>query len=171
MHMKTCIFLLVVVLCSVSASVAQTLEMDSTTGKLMYRRVVKLDSVEAGVLYERARQWLVRAYKSADDVLQYENKTEGKLMGRGLWIPAASVNNEKNEHVIIIECRDGRVRYTFTDFVRETYDTTLGRQRKALEAIKFMKKASQDYYAKEAARMGGELEKALLSKDKKDDGW
>lgn len=170
--MKTCIFLLVVVLCSVSASVAQTLEMDSTTGKLMYRRVVKLDSVEAGDLYELARQWVVRAYVSADDVLQYESKEEGKLMGRGVWRPAVSLNNEKNEHVIVIECRDGRVRYTFTDFVTETFDTTLGRQRKALESVKMFKKSTQEYYAKKAAEVGADLEKALrVEPSKKSDGW
>ena len=173
MYMKTCLFLLVVLLCSVSAF-GQELEMDSTTGKLMYRRVVTVDSAKAGDLYELARQWFVRAYVSADDVLQYESKAEGKLMGRGVWRPAVSLNNEKNEHVIVIECRDGRVRYTFTDFVTETYDTTLGLQRKALESVKMFKKTTQGYYAKKAADLGAELEKALRGGSelkKKDDGW
>lgn len=166
--MKTFIFLLLVQVCSVSA---QELEMDSTTGKWMYRKVVVLDSMKASDLYERSRQWIARAYMSADDVIQYENKEEGKLMGRGYWKMAMSLNNEKKEHVIIIECKDGRVRYTFTDFVRETYSTTLGRERKPLESIKFMKKLAQNAFALEAAQSGAELEKALKPTVKKDDGW
>lgn len=169
--MKTWLIFLLVLLCSISAF-GQQLEMDSTTGKWMYRQVVRLDSVKAGDLYERARQWLVLAYKSADDVIQYENKEEGKLMGRGVWKPPISLNNEKNWHVIILECRDGRVRYTFTDFVTETYDITLGRQMKALEAVKMFKKTTQQYYAKESARMGADLEKSLrVASSGKDEGW
>lgn len=162
-----------VMLCSVSAF-GQELSMDSTTGKWMYRRMVAVDSMNMWDLYERSRQWMVRAYVSADDVIQYESKEEGKLMGRGNWKVQYSLNNERMEHILIIECRDGRVRYTFTDFVRETYDSTLGRQRKALESITFMKKAARDGFAKEATRTGEDLEKALRSASelkKKDDGW
>ena len=93
-------------------------------------------------------------------------------MGRGVWIPAMSLNNQKNWHVIVLECRDDRVRYTFTDFVEETYDVTLGRQKKALEDVKMFKKTNQDYYAKLAAGMGADLEKSLrAASGKKDDGW
>ena len=168
--MKTFICFLLVLPCVASA---QSLEMDSTTEKLMYRRVVAVDSVTAGELYERARQWIVRAYVSADDVLQYENKEEGKLMGRGIWKEPVSLNNEKMEHVIIIECKDGRARVTFTDFVRETYDKTLGRERKNLENIKFMKKSVRESVAVHAARTGDGLEKSLKAAEskKKGDGW
>lgn len=175
--MKTLVFAVLVQLCSVSAfgQKAPQLEMDSTTNKWMYRRVVQVDSVAAGELWERARQWMVRAYVSADDVIQYENKEEGKLMGKGVWVLQMSLNNEKNWHVLIVECRDGRMRYTFTDFVSETWDATLGRQWKALESVKMFKKVNQDYYAKKSAEMGADLEKSVKGgtpeQKKKDDGW
>lgn len=169
LDMKTWFFLALLLPVGVAG---QDLELDSATNKLMYRRVVTVDSAKAGQLYELARQWMARAYRSADDVLQYENKEEGKLMGRGVWPVAFSMNNERMEHVIIIECKDGRVRYTFTDFVRDTYDTTLGRQRKALEDIKLMKKATRATWAKEAANTGTDLEKALRPEPAKSgDRW
>lgn len=168
---QTIVFFLAMLLPVCAAG--QELELDTTTNKLMYRRVVEVDSATAVQLYELARQWMARAYKSADNVLQYENKEEGKLIGRGVWPVAFSTNNERMEHVIIIECREGRVRYTFTDFVRETYDAALGRQRKALEDIKFMKKSVREAWAKEAARTGGDLEKALKPEpvEKNGDRW
>lgn len=155
--------------CSFSAHGQATLEKDSTTGKFMYRRVVGIDSLTADQLYERARQWLARAYQSANSVIQYDSKDEKKLIGRGIWTSVAySINKEKNWHSVIIECKDGRVRYTFTDFIRETYDATLGRQEKPLETIKFMKKSVQSYFADESAKMGADLEKVLKNGNKSD---
>jgi hypothetical protein len=166
--MKTYIFSVLSLLCSLSAF-GQELETDSATMKLMYCRVVTVDSASAGQLYELARQWMARAYVSADDVIQYENKEEGKIIGRGVWMTAFS--SEKRWHVLTIECKDGRARYTFTDFVRETNDATLGKQRKELEKITFMKKANREEFAKDAARMGADLEKALMEQKGKDSRW
>lgn len=166
--MKTLIFL--ALLLPVVAA-GQSLEMDSTTGKYMYRRVVTVDSAKAGQLYERAKQWMARDYQSADAVIQYDSKEEGKIIGRGYWGTYAALG-EQMEHILIIECRDGRVRYTFTDFVKVTTDATLGKVRKNLESVKMFKKTEQESFAKEAARTGSELEKALKTQpSKKDDRW
>ncbi|MBK8965554.1 MAG: DUF4468 domain-containing protein [Saprospiraceae bacterium] len=158
--------------CCCTFSLSQELELDSTTNKLMYRGVIKIDSASVGDLFERGRQWIATAYRSANNVVQYENKEEGKIIGKGVWATWEGLGYLM-EHTIILEFKNGRVRYTFTDFIkRYVGSTALAGSRQALESIKLMKKNERGSFAKEAARTAENLVQSIFStSSKKDDDW
>jgi hypothetical protein len=104
-------------------SSAQELQFDSIAQKYYYQGIVKIDSAKAGALYEICLQWVARAYNSAKDVIQYKDKAEAKIIVKGTW--RAVLPEDYDEHTMIIECKDGRVRYTFTDFI--SYARSLGK--------------------------------------------
>ena len=52
-------------------------------GEVVYTEVIKVDSLNAKELYNRAKKWIVLNYKSANDVIQLDDKEDGILIGKG----------------------------------------------------------------------------------------
>lgn len=143
--------------CSLSA---QDLEMDSVAGAWIYRGVVKVDSVSAGDLFERASQWIAKAYRSANAVIQYSNKEEGKIIAKGTWMEYSMLGMIL-EHTLTLEVKDGRLRYTFGDFTTLHTGGALGGYREPLKPKS--KKGGRSPFAKDSAKMAESLEKALMA--------
>lgn len=158
--MKNLLTTAILALC-VAGATAQELQMDSTTGKWMYRGIVKVDSVGSSELFDRANVWIARSYRSANVAIQYSSKEEGKIVAKGNWL---GVFGESSEHVIIIETKDGRLRYTYTDFV-SVY--TSG-QRNPLEKVK-AQKTTWRRFAENAQKSGASLAQSVLSASKSSD--
>lgn len=90
-------------------------------GKIYYSGVVTVDSTSKDELYRRSRQWFANTYKSADDVLQMEDKDAGQIIGKGyftaIWKVTFYANQEVDVyHTINIQIKDGKYRYEITDF-------------------------------------------------------
>ena len=47
------------------------------------QRVSEYPGVEKGELFERAKVWIAEEFVSADHVIEYENKKEGTIVGKG----------------------------------------------------------------------------------------
>lgn len=89
-------------------------------GLYEYSEVVTLDtSYSKDRLYKNAKVYFVDAYKSAKDVIQYDDKEEGKIIGKGFtelkgsqsillsaWYYTWSVNFSTE-----LFCKDGKYRY------------------------------------------------------------
>lgn len=96
--------------------------MDSTTGKITYTEVVKVDSTATkDELYSRAREWFAKAYKSSTNVIQMEDKESGKIVGKALtqvFYQAMKSNYSGGyfHYTISIYIKDGRYKYEVTDF-------------------------------------------------------
>lgn len=58
-----------------------------------YSEVVKVDSVPAKVLFERARAWFVARFKDSKNVLEVNDKESGELTGKG-QIAATETSNK-----------------------------------------------------------------------------
>lgn len=149
--------------CSVSA---QELQMDSTTKKWMYRGVIAVDSARATDLYARAWRWVATAYKMPGDQAR-EIKESGTIVVSGNWLKiAAMTNGDVMRHALTIEVKDGRVRYTFTDFVID-HKTGL-----AAGTLEYMEntaiKKHRRMYAERCAAAAGEMERALRARE---NGW
>lgn len=106
----------------VSTSQAQgTYELPTKDGKLFFTNVVTVDSTfKKNDLYSKARQWFVNYYKSADDVLQMDDKEEGKLIGKGLHkynffngLDASEVNLFFTVNITV---KDGKYKYEIYNF-------------------------------------------------------
>lgn len=103
---------------------APNLPIDSSSGKITYTEVVYVDSLaNKQELFSRAREWFAKAYKSSTNVLQMEDKENGKLVGKALikvyfkafignqYFPGGYIN-----YTISIYIKDGRYKYEITDF-------------------------------------------------------
>ena len=93
-------------------------------GIVNFNEVITIDSATKDELYVRAKQAFVNIFKSADDVIQMDDKEAGILMGKGYG--TAIIDNGvmgklpmKVWYTIRIQCRDGRYKY-------EIYNIYLG---------------------------------------------
>ncbi len=98
------------------------LPMDNTTGRITFTEVVKVDSTTSKEqLYSRAREWFAKSYNSSKDVIQMDDKTSGKIVGKAIFKtylesiigPYTSGNIGYTISVIV---KDGRYKYEITDF-------------------------------------------------------
>jgi hypothetical protein len=121
-NIRQLFFFSALVLLSVSAAFGQKetpkLPIDSSTSKITYSEVVYLDSLaNKQELFSRAREWFAKAYKSSRNVIQMEDKENGKIIGKALMqvyykeFPYGYIN-----YTISIYIKDGRYKYEFTDF-------------------------------------------------------
>lgn len=138
---------------------AQELQMDSTTKKWVYRGIVKVDSASAADLYERARLWAVTTYKMSNDQVN-EFKESQQIVIAGNWLKFEQITNDDVfQHTLMIEVKDGRARYVFTDFVIEHKQGFMAGTREYMENTAIKKHRKQ--YAGRCATVASELEKAL----------
>lgn len=98
----------------------KTLPRSEQTGKFMYQEVVQAAEIPAPQLYSRAKAWVAVAYKSAQDVIQLDDKVAGRLICKGNFATTWLTNQVWVRHLLTIEVKDGRYRYTLTDFEVDT---------------------------------------------------
>lgn len=118
-HNFFCILLMSLVVTEIEAADDYPLPpINAETSKFQYQDVVILDStVSKSDIYSYCKAWIAINYKQAKDVIQLDDSTSGKIIVKGnipitYYTSAAWVN-----HMLIIEMKDGRYRYTLTDFV------------------------------------------------------
>jgi len=92
----------------------------------MFSEVVKLDSTKKIELYSRAREWFVKTYNSADDVLQMDDKESGKLLGKAFnditfESIMGSMFTTRMFYTVKIYIKDGRYKYEITDIYYKSY--------------------------------------------------
>ena len=160
------------------------LPIDKETGKISYSEIVKVDSVDAKALYNNAKIWFVHYFNSAKNVLQLDDKESGRIIGKGLLNVTTSVIVKADAGVvkftIEINAKDGRYKYTFTDFWHEAYIskiTTPGdlRLSKPGGGILTMGKGNWNGIKRQTNEMVLDmilnLKKAMSSSQNKDDSW
>lgn len=93
-------------------------------GKIMYRDVVNEDG-PADSLYLRSISWLNSEFSNPWDVSRVRDREDAKLSGIAR-MPLSVVNEDGIkvdaglvEYTFTIESKDGRYRYTFTDFLHK----------------------------------------------------
>lgn len=90
-------------------------------GVVMYTGVVQVDStITKTELFNRAKAWFVTEYKSANDVIQMEDKEAGVIMGKGFAeadykANFMAVNYANIYHTVKVYVKDGRYKYEITD--------------------------------------------------------
>lgn len=101
----------------------QIVPTDSVTNKITYSGVVVLDSsAKKHELYSLTREWFVKAFRSAKDVIQIDDVNNGRIVGKGsTLVTYKNVFGSPNEggnisFIITILLKDGRYKYEITDF-------------------------------------------------------
>lgn len=87
-------------------------------GEIVYSEIVNVDSVSAKVLYVRAHQWFANTFKSAQDVIQLDDKEAGIMIGKGFFEAVSARNNliVSVYFTVEIQTKDGRYKYVFSNF-------------------------------------------------------
>lgn len=118
--MKKILFLLLVFSCK---SFSQELPRDST-GIIMFSKIIPADSVSKQDLFIRCREWVTDHFKSAKDVIQYEDKDAGKIVCKGNmdFVTYDIFGLESNatawiDFKLSIDVKDNKVRCRMSDFV------------------------------------------------------
>jgi hypothetical protein len=86
--MKRLLFALFLIPCFVKAQdtvAIPKLPVDSATHLITYQEVVEAPKINKNDLYTRGRQWFAESFKSANSVLQMDDKESGKLIGRTVF--------------------------------------------------------------------------------------
>jgi hypothetical protein len=94
------------------------LPIDMETNTITYTEVVVLDTtLKKDELYSRAREWFAKTYKSANSVIQMDDKEEGKIVGRAS-IPVNFKGGSAGSisYSISVYIKNGKYKYEFTNF-------------------------------------------------------
>lgn len=130
MRIAAVIFILFFVATLWNRSIAQTeraeeLYLPKENGKVVYQSIIELPGVEAKEIFKRANFWFIDAFKSPNDVINYNSQEEGIISGKGnvnlTWV------NEKAAIVIPvtvklafsvkIEVKEEKLRYSIYDIL------------------------------------------------------
>ncbi|MFN7967620.1 MAG: DUF4468 domain-containing protein [Acidobacteriota bacterium] len=90
---------------------------DKATGRFLYQGVVDLNGVTATDLQARARAWVATVYRSGRDVVQLDDTQAGRIIAKGNFTIPWLTETARVHHTLTIEFKDGRYRYTLTDFL------------------------------------------------------
>ncbi|MGI4736112.1 MAG: DUF4468 domain-containing protein [Janthinobacterium lividum] len=97
------------------------LPVDSTTRRITITQVVEVPGVSKTELYSRAREWFAKTFSSSKAVLEMDDREAGKLVGtfNGPLKLASGVGVGLDMLLwrsIQVDMKDGKYRYTFTNF-------------------------------------------------------
>lgn len=94
-------------------------------GIVTFSDVVKIPGATTESLYSSGREWFVTTFKSADDVLQMDDRTAGKLIGKAYSeIPVGSgisATTTRLYYTVKLYFKEGRYKYEFTDLYYLAY--------------------------------------------------
>lgn len=97
------------------------IQIDKETNKVVFEEVVSVDStISKTELYFRAREWFANTFKSANDVIQMDDKEAGKIIGKGTkqYTTSFVINIYQNilYYTVNISVKDGRYKYIISNF-------------------------------------------------------
>jgi hypothetical protein len=95
---------------------SQELKMNEETGKYEYQGIIDSLNETKQELFQKTLEWIALNYKSSDDVIQYKNEDTGKIIIKGNFGTDIFFKQGWLRHTAIFEFKDGRIRYTYTDF-------------------------------------------------------
>jgi hypothetical protein len=92
-------------------------------GDIVYQDIVKVDSsLSVDELYLKTKEWFIKTFVSANDVIQSDNPELGFIIGKGYiekGFAKLGTSNPKNWFVLKIELKKGRYRYTLYEIIYE----------------------------------------------------
>jgi len=97
-----------------------SLPIDPETKLITYQGVVEVSSVNKADLYVRALSWVAMAYKSANSVIQMQDKEAGQIIVKGV-INASGMGDYTGvvRHTLSIYIKDGKYKYVLTNFTHD----------------------------------------------------
>jgi|SRR5690606_12044345 len=117
--MKNIAFLLLLFISSSYGQFTNHFEWDEND-KIHYEKVISIDGFSADELYTRSKEFFANSFKSANDVIQMDDKSVHSIIGKA----SSSLNIQSGKHIfpakllytLRIECKEGKYRYQIYGF-------------------------------------------------------
>ena len=94
-------------------------------GQIYFSEVIELEGFSQNDLYLNAKEFFVNTFKSADDVIQMDDKEDALIIGKPLSVITITVMGMGTEvklyYTIKIQSKDGRYKYEIYDLFFKTY--------------------------------------------------
>jgi len=94
--------------------------------KIVYEGVIEVPERAKQELLNNAKQWFVDYFKDSKNVIQNEDKDQGRIVGKGIILIEL---NTYDKITIQIDCKDGKYRYRIYDMtgiIPAHYDVWIG---------------------------------------------
>jgi len=104
-----------IVLLTLVTPVFSQIELNES-GIYQMQGVEPIDSLGSDQLFDKCREWVALTYKSSNDVIQLADKENGKIICKGNFPTNMFMKQGNIEHTLILELKDKRFRYTYTNF-------------------------------------------------------
>lgn len=91
------------------------------------KEIVTVDNTSKDELYNRGKIWFARSFKSSMDVVQLDDKENGKIIGKGIISfenPGLKIGKNASgyfEFMITIDIKQNKFRYTIENIRHESY--------------------------------------------------
>lgn len=98
------------------------LPIDSLTGKVTFDTIILVPSKSKDILQLEVTQWIALTYRSANDVIQLNDKESGVIIVKGIFknIKFPGLGGERDVfHTLTIKIKDGKIKITLTDFAND----------------------------------------------------
>lgn len=132
------ILLGIALLCSTSVMYSQSKEQkeaiaaiqdqyEVSNGEVVFTKTIEGINATKDEIYSRALAYFATAYKSANDVIQMQDKEAGTIIGKGIFTVSKStafiVSKYLCDHTLRIDAKDGRARVIIALSKYKNYDT------------------------------------------------
>ncbi|RYL22178.1 DUF4468 domain-containing protein [Acinetobacter piscicola] len=90
-----------------------------------FEKVYQIEGLNQSQIYDGARQWFATTFRSANAVIQYEDKTTGSIIGKGNMQYRCSgfadcmtvTTGDRVDFTVRVDTKDGRMRVSYDDLV------------------------------------------------------
>ncbi|MCS6824090.1 MAG: DUF4468 domain-containing protein [Cytophagaceae bacterium] len=171
---------LLFVWCNIALAQTKTFPIDETTQKITYTEVVNVEGVSKDELYARAKNLGILGNNIVKD-----NPAEGIYVYKGqinVTYPAPQLGQAHSgvvNYLVTIACKDGRYKYTITDFTHYSDKASGGKLEGALpecgkytlkpEGWSSIKKQTMEYMDKFIVALKEKMNKPAVKTGSKDD--
>ncbi|MDQ3073808.1 MAG: DUF4468 domain-containing protein [Bacteroidota bacterium] len=102
---------------------AQEIKVDPISQKVIFKEIIKADSIPASELFIKSKEWISSYFNSAKAVIQIEDKEAGKIIGKAYNVIETSVFGYKAvqlHYTFAISIKNGKLKAEITDITYES---------------------------------------------------
>jgi len=114
--MKT-IYFPIILLFVTSCSSVSKIPLDNS-----YEKVIEVQGVSKDKLYVQVNAWFVEAFNSAESVIEFQDKEEGRVMGKYRFIKSKGADRYRT--IISVEIKENKARIKFYEPVLEIWSNS-----------------------------------------------
>jgi hypothetical protein len=175
------LFVFCLIIAKTSFSQNKTVNPDSIfkviDGRYTVEKIVSVENIAKNNLYQKGLRWLVMTYRSANNVIQLQDSTNGEIIGKGNLNTICWNKKIDVEHTIDILFKDGRFKVIVNQLIITIHNSANGIDYPHTEPIETLKLNGKDklklYTAvnDEIEKLINDLTNSMQSESKAKEDW